>query len=195
MTSLMLKRDGANKMAHSSIIQVKADAISPTGEISGYGSVFGNIDGGGDMVMPGCFKASLARAGRRPVAMLYQHCDGEPLGIWDDLAEDNYGLKCRGRIIDTERGQDVLKLARAGFAFGLSIGFKTIRHEIDESIMAGPGWPLRRLIECDLWEVSIVTFPMNDLANADSVKSLRRANSAAAEALAAVTLARVRAAL
>ena len=124
--ALLMKRDGA-KAARSPIIQIKSDAISPTGEITGYGSVFGNIDGGGDMVMPGAFKASLARPGRRPVAFLWQHCDSEPIGVWDEIVEDNYGLKCRGRIVDTERGSDLLKLARAGAQFGLSIGFKTQR--------------------------------------------------------------------
>lgn len=194
MTSLLIKRDGA-KVARSSIIQIKSDAVSATGEVTGYGSVFGNLDGGDDIVMPGAFKSSLSRPGRRQVAFLWQHCEHEPIGIWDEIAEDNYGLKCRGRIIDTERGADALKLLRAGAQFGLSIGFKTLREELDQTVTTPNGWPLRRLVEVDLWEISMVTFPMNDLANVDSVKSAAAARDPIAVALAAVTLARVRAAL
>ena len=128
--------------------------------VEGYASVFGLRDRGGDVVMPGAYAASLARlaqAGGR-VRMLWQHDQGQPIGVWDEVAEDARGLRVKGRILtDVARGREAAALMAAGAVDGLSIGYRTLRAE---KLPEGG----RRLIELDLWEVSLVTFPMLPVA-------------------------------
>ena len=125
-------------------------------EIEGYASVFGRRDQGGDVVQRGAYAASLkamAVAGRR-VKMLWQHDPGEPIGVWDVVREDATGLWVKGRILpDVARGREAAALLGAGAIDGLSIGYRTVRAERD-------GKGQRVLAELELWEVSLVTFPM-----------------------------------
>lgn len=124
--------------------------------ISGYASVFGAGDLGGDVVMPGAYGRSLARlkAEGRQVKMLWQHDATQPIGVWDEVAEDGRGLFVRGRILaDVARGREAAALVAAGAIDGLSIGYRTVMSDKD-------GKGRRRLHEVDLWEVSLVTFPM-----------------------------------
>ena len=123
-------------------------------EVAGYASVFGQADGSGDAVAPGAFAAGLARRGARGIRMLFQHDAAEPVGVWDAIEEDRRGLFVRGRILSAgPRGRATAGLVRAGAVDGLSIGFRTVR----STPRPGGG---RTLKEIDLWEVSIVTFPM-----------------------------------
>jgi len=128
--------------------------------IEGYASVFGVRDQGGDVVMPGAYSASLARlaaAGGR-VRMLWQHDQAQPIGVWDEVAEDAHGLRVKGRLLsEVEKGREAAALMAAGAVDGLSIGYRTIRAEK----LPGGG---RKLIELELWEVSLVTFPMLPVA-------------------------------
>jgi len=124
--------------------------------IEGYASVFGVADQGGDVVEKGAYAASLAalaRAGRR-VKMLWQHDPAQPIGVWDEVREDGKGLFVKGRILtEVGRGREAAALLAAGAIDGLSIGYRTISADRD-------GKGRRRLAELDLWEVSLVTFPM-----------------------------------
>ncbi|MCC5993409.1 MAG: HK97 family phage prohead protease [Rhodobacteraceae bacterium] len=124
--------------------------------IEGYASLFGLRDKGGDMVMPGAYAASLKRLAARGerVRMLWQHDPAQPIGLWEEVFEDARGLCVRGRLLpDIARAQEARVLLEAGAVDGLSIGYRTIRAEA----LPGGG---RKLIELDLWEVSLVTFPM-----------------------------------
>lgn len=125
-------------------------------EIAGYASLFGKRDQGGDVVQPGAYSGSLARlvsAGRR-VKMLWQHDPAQPIGVWDEVREDARGLWVKGRILpEVARGREAVALLGAGAIDGLSIGYRTLRAERD-------GKGQRLLNELDLWEVSLVTFPM-----------------------------------
>lgn len=123
--------------------------------VEGYASLFGLTDQGGDTVAPGAYGQSLerlrARGGR--VKMLWQHDPAQPIGVWDEVREDARGLYVKGRILtDLARGREAAALVSAGAIDGLSIGYRTIRAE-----KAAGG---RRLAELELWEVSLVTFPM-----------------------------------
>lgn len=130
-------------------------SLSADGTIEGYASLFGEIDQARDMVMPGAFAATLQQRGLRKIPMLFQHDPAEPVGVWLDLAEDLRGLRARGRLIpDVARGRELLALLRAGAIDGLSIGYRTVRGQID------PKSRVRRLYQVDLWEISIVTFPL-----------------------------------
>lgn len=124
--------------------------------IVGYASLFGSQDQGGDIVETGAYAASLARlkeAGRA-VKMLWQHDPTQPIGVWDTVLEDNKGLYVSGRILpDVQAGAEALSLLKAGAIDGLSIGYRTV-----QAAKANNGG--RLLKEIDLWEVSLVTFPM-----------------------------------
>ena len=124
--------------------------------VEGYASLFGKRDQGGDTVQAGAYGASLqalAAAGRR-VKMLWQHDPGQPIGVWEEVREDAKGLYVKGRILtEVERGREAAALLAAGAIDGLSIGYRTLRAERDAKGQ-------RLLAEVELWEVSLVTFPM-----------------------------------
>lgn len=144
-------------------------AVQPDGAFSGYASLFGKADLGRDMVMPGAFAGSLARRGPAGVKMLFQHDPNAPIGVWDAIREDGRGLHVRGRLTPgVEKAREVLNLMRAGALDGLSIGYRTVRGRTD----AKSG--LRKLLEVDLWEISVVTFPMLPEARVEAVKSRDR---------------------
>ncbi len=124
-------------------------------EVEGYACLFGVLDLGRDMVMPGAFAASLAQRGAAGVRLLYQHDPAEPLGVWTDIAEDTRGLHVRGRLSPhVARARECAALIEEGALDGLSIGFKAVEAAAD------PRTRVRRISRIDLWEVSIVTFPM-----------------------------------
>lgn len=136
------------------------------GIVEGYASLFGVTDQAGDRVAQGAFARSLRERKTHGVRMLYQHLANEPIGIWTLIQEDTKGLFVRGRIINgVERARDVLTLLREGAIDGLSIGYRTVAAERRSTAA------IRTLTEIDLWEVSIVTFPMLDGARVTSVKA------------------------
>lgn len=142
---------------------------SPTGVIEGYASLFGVADNGGDVVMPGAFARSLARRGASGVKMLWQHNAAEPIGVWTSIVEDRKGLRVSGRLdLSVARAREALSLLGSGAVDGLSIGFRAKRATADKST------GLRRLHEIDLWEISVVTFPMLDQARVGALKQDRR---------------------
>ena len=133
-------------------------AITVTGglEIEGYASLFGAQDQGGDVVQKGAYARSLEalKQAGRSVRMLWQHDPAQPIGIWDEVREDEQGLYVKGRILDAvEKGREAAALLEAGAIDGLSIGYRTKKASKTET-------GLRLLQELELWEVSLVTFPM-----------------------------------
>ena len=145
--------------------------IDADGTVEGYASLFGEIDQARDMMMRGAFADTLRLRGVNRVPMLFQHDPAEPVGVWLELREDHRGLYARGRLIpEVTRGRELLSLLRAGAIDGLSIGFRTVKGTID------PRTRVRRLLAVDLWEISIVTFPL--LAGA-RVRAVKQASSPA----------------
>ncbi|MCI5095582.1 MAG: HK97 family phage prohead protease [Rhodobacteraceae bacterium] len=130
--------------------------LSDGAVIEGYASRFNEVDHGGEIVMAGAYRASikrLAKKGQR-VKMLWQHDPAQPIGVWDEVREDATGLWVKGRILDsTQKGSEAAALIQAGAIDGLSIGFRTRRAQRNEKGQ-------RLLTELELWEVSLVTFPM-----------------------------------
>lgn len=129
--------------------------IDAEGRFAGYASVFGRLDDSGDLVMPGAFRKSLSKRGADKLRLLFQHDPKEPVGIWERVIEDGYGLWAEGRLIPGVPRADALRrLIEKRAIDGLSIGFRTVR--ATREAQSGH----RRLWAIDLWEVSIVTFPM-----------------------------------
>ena len=136
-------------------------------EISGYASLFWTRDLNDDVTAAGAFSESLARTGPGGVRMLCQHEADHPVGIWDEIVEDGRGLFVRGRILEiTPQGRMCAALVRAGAMDGLSIGFIAGKARPDET------GRLRVLTRVELWEVSVVTFPMLPGARIDHVTPL-----------------------
>src|SRR3954449_7836671 len=150
---------------HAPLPPISRVSVFPDGAVEGYASLFGEVDQARDMVMPGAFAQTLKARGLRKIPMLFQHDPAEPVGIWLELVEDWRGLRARGRLIpDVTRARELLSLLKAGAIDGLSIGYRTVRGQID------PKTRVRRLYQVDLWEISIVTFPLLNGARVAAVK-------------------------
>jgi uncharacterized protein len=124
--------------------------------VEGYASLFGKTDQGGDIVRAGAYALSLKRLAAKNgrVKMLWQHDPTQPIGVWDEVREDAKGLWVKGRILtEVAKGREAAALLSAGAIDGLSIGYRTVKAERD-------GKGQRLLSELELWEVSLVTFPM-----------------------------------
>lgn len=149
--------------------EIKLVDDGSAGVIEGYASVFNLMDRGGDIVVPGAFKASLADIRRKKalVPMLWQHDPRAPIGVWPDIVEDEKGLKVRGELVlDVPQAAMARSLMQKGAVKGLSIGYRTLDYDIDRATGA------RRLKKVELWEVSLATFPMLPEAQVTSVKNM-----------------------
>ena len=133
-------------------------------QIEGYASRFGLRDLNDDVVVAGAFRETLVSTGVKGVRMLYQHQVKSPVGVWDELREDAIGLYVRGRILDLNaEARMVGSLVKAGVVDGLSIGFRAVKSRKDSG-------SLRVLTAVELWEISIVTFPMLPSARITSMR-------------------------
>jgi HK97 family phage prohead protease len=161
-------RDAARSTMERRAYALEVRAAGDDGSIEGYGSVFGELDSYADTVMRGAFAASLEAhrgAGTMP-AMLWQHDASQPIGVWSEMAEDERGLRVKGRLVlESERGREAYALLKAGALRGLSIGFMTTDEAYDDKR------GVRIVKSVDLWEVSLVTFPALKTAGITRVKS------------------------
>jgi HK97 family phage major capsid protein/HK97 family phage prohead protease len=140
--------------------------VSGDGSFSGYASLFGAVDLGRDVIEPGAFKASLKRRGAGDVRMLYQHDPDQPICRWLSIREDARGLHVEGKLsLGVARAREVHELMKSGALDGLSIGFQTLRARNEK------GAGVRRILSADLWEISVVTFPMQPGARVTAVKA------------------------
>lgn len=156
--------------------------------VEGYASYFGIADQGGDVVEVGAYAASLKALAKkgRSVKMLWQHDPAQPIGVWDEIREDGKGLYVKGRLLtDVEKGREAAALIEAGAIDGLSIGYRTKKATKNNRGQ-------RLLNELELWEVSLVTFPMlpdarigakGDTPEADDLRDLAGAIEAARQRL------------
>jgi len=153
------------------LLSLDMKSLSLDGVFEGYASLFNKEDLGHDIVLPGAFRESLAERGANGVKMLFQHDPTQPIGVWTRVVEDARGLFVRGRIMtEIARAREVMSMMRAGAVDGLSIGFRMVKGARDRL-------GVRRLEKIDLWEVSVVTFPMQPEARVSSMKTLPGADS------------------
>lgn len=136
------------------------------GAFAGYASLFNSEDLSHDVVAPGAFRKTIAERGAGGIRMLFQHDANQPIGVWTEVREDGRGLFVQGQLtLEVEKARDVLSLMRAGALDGLSIGFKA------RTFRRNPTTGVRRLESVDLWEISVVTFPMLPGARVSHVKA------------------------
>lgn len=166
---------------------IKADLTADEneeGRISGYASVYGNIDSYSEVIDKGAFSEILADIDAGKVAMPlmlanHEHYSGCPIGIWDKLWSDEKGLGISGLINpEVSQGKDIyssLKFAEKHGTMakmGLSVGFYIANDSYE--IIEGVGH-IKKVSE--LKEVSIVCFPANDQAVITSVKSIEKGDN------------------
>jgi uncharacterized protein len=148
-------------------------SLSDKGNFTGYGSVFNVVDKGGDIVAPGAFAESLEtwRKNGRTVPVLWQHQTDQPIGGWDNLEEDDYGLLGTASLWLDEA--PYARLAHKGMQSkaitGLSIGYRVKKYSVN------PDTKVYTLEKLELVEISVVTNPMNDEARVADVKNLLEA--------------------
>jgi HK97 family phage prohead protease len=150
---------GPAGMLETKYLAIPRESLGADGAIEGYASLFDVADDSLDEVARGAFAASLARPDRS-VKLLWQHDPAQPIGVWDSVRETERGLYASGRLLTELRaGAEAAALLRAGAIDGLSIGYRAVK----SSRLPSGG---RRLVEVDLWEISLVTFPMLPAARA-----------------------------
>lgn len=172
---------GAMTHANSSLLELKFAEGANAMSFSGYGAVFNNVDAYGDVILPGAFADTLARAksaGGDWPAMLLQHGGGflggaedmTPIGVWTSMSEDEKGLFVEGKLAETQRGKDIyalLKMTPRPAITGLSIGYVAK----EWAVRTQPHEPKRSLKKVELIEVSLVTNPANPKARVSGVKT------------------------
>ena len=122
--------------------------------IQGYASVFNIQDCTGEIIAPSAF----APLQPRSVKLLWQHNHEHPIGVVEELRQDNHGLFVRARInCEVEKGREAASLVKQGAIKGLSVGFNAIKHHYDAH-------GKRVITKAKLWEISVVTFPANPSA-------------------------------
>ena len=149
--------------SHFAIKNFGADGV-----FFGYASIFNNVDAHDESVAPGAFRRTLEnwRAQGRMPAMLWMHDTTQPVGVWLGLSEDKEGLAVQGRLaLRTQRGLEAHELLQLGALSGLSIGYRVVAARVDAKRK------LRTLLDIDLFEISLVTFPANEAARVTGVKT------------------------
>ena len=137
--------------------KIRADE---SGLISGIAWPFGTPDMMGDIIEKGAFASA-----RLPLPMLFGHDPNDPVGVWDEAAEDPDGLQIRGRLLveGVARAREVRALVQAGAIRGLSIGF------VSRKAVPRPRGG-RTIKQLELLEVSLVTIPAHPGARVTSAK-------------------------
>jgi len=168
--SQIARKDAPALDMKAGAVAIQLKALSDNGEFEGYGSTFGNVDRGMDIVEAGAFRRTLKEKSLAAIKMLRDHDTTKIVGQWLDIQEDNHGLKVRGKLFSSPEdgvplARETYTLMKAGALDALSIGYRTVKSSWDEQ--SG----IRTLLDLDLWEISVVTFPMNEMAGIDAVKN------------------------
>ena len=147
--------------------------LDDSGHIEGLLAGFGDVDHGGDKLLPGCLTKSLATR-TSPLPMLLHHDMHRPIGAWKEWSEGADGLYVKGSLtLATRDGQEARALAKEGALTGLSIGWKPVHGEVDQKTGT------RHVTEALLFEGSLVAVPMHDRTRVTSIKSIGSARDIA----------------
>ena len=136
------------------------------GYFAGYASMFDYVDNHMDVVIHGAFERTLQenKTGKE-IKLLWQHDVCEPIGYFTTVKEDNHGLYVEGYLHqEVQKGREAYALLKSGAVKGLSIGYKVRDYSVDHK--SG----IRIINDLDLYEISLVTFPANEMAKVTEVK-------------------------
>jgi hypothetical protein len=141
---------------------LKIKSLDDAGTFVGLGAVYNNIDLGGDVIDPGAFSRTLSAGKSFPV--LWRHDPSNPIGH-AKITDSREGLQVAGTLMLTDpTAQKAYTFMKAGVVKGLSIGYDTIQATYEGDV--------RHLTELRLWEISCVTFPMNEQALVSGIKAM-----------------------
>jgi HK97 family phage prohead protease len=161
-------------MQHKDFIFQITTFNSESYEFSGYGNTFNFKDYAGDITQSGAFKKSLEQhlINKTSIPILWQHDTTKPIGVWLSAVEDKKGLYLTGKLTKgVQQADEAMRLIADGAISGLSIGYVVVNERYDAKQQAN------LLIEVDLRECSVVTFPCNTQSRIDAVKSKFKSNS------------------
>ncbi|WP_429142533.1 HK97 family phage prohead protease [Aeromonas veronii] len=151
-------------------LQIKSFQASDEGEgiFEAYANVKWFKDHAADVTVDNAFINSIAKCkatGRMP-KMLFNHDHDKVIGVWLEMDEDEHGLKVKGQLaMNTSKGREVYELLKLKALDALSIGYITVSENYD------PSTNTNFLVEVDIREISVVTFPCNEASLVSSVKS------------------------
>lgn len=141
------------------------DLDEAEGTFEGHASIFNIKDLHDDIVLPGAFKKSLKKRPAKKVKLLRGHNGNNLIGQFTEMHEDDKGLFVKGKLLmQIQAAAETFLLLKEGILDSLSIGFQTIVDEFDSKT------GIRKLIELELFEVSLVTFPAQPSALVTGVK-------------------------
>jgi HK97 family phage prohead protease len=141
---------------------LKIKAVDDAGKFTGIGAVYNNVDLGGDKILPGAFSRTLA--GSKQFPLLWQHNPSDPIGSVK-VSDTPQGLMVEGQLMLSDAtALKAYQFLKAGIIKGLSIGYDTVQAAFNGDV--------RELKELKLWELSVVTFPMNEEAMVTGVKAM-----------------------
>jgi len=146
--------------------------------VTGFPSILGNVDDGGDLIVTGAYAKTLQERGPR-IRWLWQHNsslppiakilemrevgrDELPEPVLTQYPEATGALFVKREYLDTPRGDEVLTGIRAGAVGEMSIGYDPVKVEFPEDLLVGQRKVDRILQEIRLWELSDVNWGMND---------------------------------
>lgn len=148
--------------------------IDSEGTISGYASVFNNVDSYGDIIIPEAYDEILNNPNKVMPKMFFNHnsWDSIPVGIWKHLGKDSKGLRVKGSLnLELDKGRELNSAIKQGAVDGLSVAIIVSEYEysdddtrIIKNIIAIP-------------EISICTYPANPEARLDIKSKLDNTKS------------------
>lgn len=142
-------------------------AVKEDGHISGYCSVFGQVDTYADTIEPKAYDAVVA-SGAKPLMFFNHSSYGVPIGAWDKLSVDARGLFIEGRLnLNNKQGKEVYEALKFGSMNGLSVGI----YMQDEDVECDAEGVRHIKNVRELYEVSIVNFPADKNARISDIKS------------------------
>lgn len=158
-------------MEHKSqAINLEVKALAEDGSFSGYAAVFDVEDAYKDIIRAGAFTASLKS--NPDVKLLWQHNVADPIGTITSMQEDSKGLLFEAQLLlDIQRGKEAYSMLKNKVISGISIGYSAVKWKSREQSEDDKWYHSNReLLEVELGEISLVTFPANPKATVVSVK-------------------------
>lgn len=164
MDELNRKIKGGYEFRINSTCEFRVDGGGDSGEprmLVGHAAVFDQLSeelwGFREIVKPGAFTKTLAASA--DVRALIDHDSSKLLGRTKsstlELSEDKVGLRAQIELPDTTFANDMVESVNRGDLDGMSFGFRTI----EDRWHTEDGEEIRELIEVELFDVSVVTFP------------------------------------
>lgn len=165
----MKVKDGLNSMKHKVLHRrMEIKSVNEDGVFSGYASVFGNVDLGGDIVERGAFSRADMELTKDGMIRICDHHSLRSIIGKASVEQDDVGLAFEGQLLlGLAAAREAHIKMKAHVLDGMSIGYESLE---DEMMNSG----VRKLKRLKLMEISVVTFGMNPLARIEAVKERAR---------------------